>query len=252
MTRPDPSPRLTLKAWDRLLLIGSFGALVALAWGYLFRMGRDGSMMTMSADWNARYIVMMFIMWAVMMVGMMVPTAVRALMIYARIASQARERARPVASVWWFASGYIIAWTGFSVAATALQRGLDSLGVLSPMMTLSHGHLAAALLIFAGVYQLTPWKDVCLRHCQTPAAYLAGRFGPGMRHGVGAGLAHGMYCLGCCWVLMLLLFVGGVMNLIWIAVITGFVLLEKLLPPRAYLSKLGGIGLIGTGVWMLI
>ncbi|MBL4819433.1 MAG: DUF2182 domain-containing protein, partial [Gammaproteobacteria bacterium] len=128
------------------------------------------------------------------------------------------------------------------------QGQLTRLGLLSPMMTSSSSYFGAGLLIAAGFYQLTPWKDVCLKHCQSPAMFLAGKFGPGITDGVKLGIGHGAYCLGCCWLLMALLFVGGVMNLIWIVIIAFFVLLEKLLPARLRLSRVGACFMILSGI----
>jgi predicted metal-binding membrane protein len=235
--------------------------LVGLAWWYLFfTADRMSAMPDMDGmrdivgmhAWTARDYVAMFVMWAVMMVGMMVPTAMRAIRIYTTVAQAASERGSLIASVYFFVLGYVLVWTAFSVFATLLQAGLDALGLLSPTMASSSALLGAGLLVVAGLYQLTPWKDVCLRHCQMPATYLAGRFGPRLVDAVGLGVRHGGYCLGCCWLLMLLLFVGGVMNLVWIAAITGFVLLEKLLPTRFFVSRGASVLMIAVGVAFLI
>lgn len=209
-----------------------------------------GAMAGMRA-WDATDFSLMFLMWCVMMVGMMVPTAMRAVLIYASIAKRASGQGTPVAATIWFVVGYILLWTAFSIAATVGQATLDTWGLLSPMMVSASATFGAALLISAGIYQLTPWKDVCLKHCQSPAMYLATRFKPGVGGAIGLGMRHGTYCLGCCWAIMALLFLGGVMNLLWIAAITGFVLAEKLLPPRLRLARVSGILMIVVGAMFL-
>ena len=256
----------SLRTRDNLLIFSALAGVIALAWGYLYYLALDMSSMDMSAmnmrgmemdavasirAWSAIDFSLMFLMWAVMMVGMMVPTAMRAVLIYASIAKRASGQGSPVAATYWFVVGYVLVWTAFSIAATIIQGALDSWGLLSPMMVSASASLGAAILITAGIYQLTPWKDVCLKHCQSPAMYLATRFKPGVGGAVGLGARHGIYCLGCCWALMALLFLGGVMNLLWIAAITGFVLAEKLLPPKLQLARVSGIMMIVGAVVFL-
>jgi predicted metal-binding membrane protein len=196
--------------------------------------------MSRMEPWTPLDFLLMFIMWAVMMIGMMVPTASRAVLIYSGVARQAATRGSPLAGTTWFVAGYVLVWTAFSLGATTLQAGLNRLGLLSPTMTSASPWFGAALLLTAGIYQLTPWKDACLKHCQSPAEYLAGKFKPGTGGATGLGVRHGGYCLGCCWVLMGLLFLGGVMNLLWIAAITLFVLLEKLSPASWQVRSVSG------------
>jgi predicted metal-binding membrane protein len=253
-------PRLSIRTRDLFLICGALAALVALAWAYLVRLASNMSELPMSDPasaaglhpWAALDFLLMFAMWAVMMVGMMVPTAMRAVMIYAGIAERAGSQGKVVASTYWFVGGYVIVWTAFGLVATLVQAGLDRLGLLSPMMVSLSAGLGAGLLIGAGVYQLTPWKDTCLQHCQSPAMYIARHFGPSTASAISLGVRHGAYCLGCCWVLMGLLFLGGVMNLLWIAAITGFVLLEKLLPPVLRVARVGGVLMIAWGVAYLL
>ena len=260
--RADPASarRVTIRTLDQVALWSSLTIVVALSWWYLFLLAEDMAAMSgMSMDhmagmhpWTPMDFLLMFVMWAVMMVGMMVPTAVRAIFIYARVASQADDRGSPVSATHFFVAGYVLVWAVFSLGATALQAALDAVGLLSPAMRSSSPLLGAGLLVAAGVYQFTPWKDTCLRHCQSPAAYLAGRFGPRVVDGLGLGVRHGLYCLGCCWVLMLLLFLGGVMNLLWIAAIAAFVLLEKVLPPALRVSRIAAVMMIASGVAYLV
>ena len=240
---------------DLILLLGALGGLAALCWLYLIEMAQ--SMVSMSSamgirHWTSADFLMMFGMWAVMMIGMMVPTAVRSVMIFVQIGARAAARGRAFVSGYWFIAGYIMIWTVFSVAATLLQWALEQAALLSPMLVSSSSYLGALLLVSAGAWQFSPIKDTCLRHCHSPAIYLATHFRPGLSGAVHLGIRHGIYCLGCCWVLMGLLFVGGVMNLLWIAAITAFVLVEKLLPLTLKASRIGGWAMLATGAGYLI
>ena len=226
-----------------------------IAWVYLVWMAiaMDMSMdqsMAGVRSWTAMDFIMMFLMWAVMMVGMMVPTAIPMTLIYAAIARKAQERGQFAAPTAMFVSGYVLAWTIFSAGATGLQWGLDQAALLSPMMVTTSPALGAALLICAGIYQLTPAKHACLDHCRAPANFIAEHWRAGSRGALLMGLHHGWFCLGCCWALMLLLFFGGVMNLLWIAAITLFVLLEKVLPVGARGGRWSGGAMAVAGLAM--
>ncbi len=241
----------SVRKWEQGALWVSLAGVVTIAWWYLFVLASDmGSMSEMAGMpmWDSAYALSMFFMWTVMMIGMMVPTAVRAIGIYMNVARTARERGSAIASTYSFVVGYVVTWTLFSVGATGIQAILDNAGLMSGMMTMTSAYLGAGVLIGAGIYQFTPWKDVCLQHCQSPAQYLAGRFGPRPVHGISLGMRHGAYCLGCCWLLMLLLFVGGVMNLLWIAAITMFVIIEKLLPRWMQVTRVSGLAMIVAGL----
>jgi predicted metal-binding membrane protein len=179
--------------------------------------------------WTATEFGLRLLMWAVMMVAMMVPTAAPMTLVYGAVARKAAIQSNPVAPTFVFVAGYIVIWSLFSVAATAAQWELDRAALLSPMMVSNSALLGSALLIGAGVYELTPLKHACLKHCRAPAQFLSQNWRSGMIGAFRMGLRLGAYCLGCCWVLMGLLFVGGVMNLLWIAAISAFVLLEKIL-----------------------
>jgi predicted metal-binding membrane protein len=251
MTRPSwKSAQGKLRGRDQFVVLVSLASLVAMAWGYLAVMAR--SMGDMPAEpgihrWAELDFLAMFVMWSVMMVGMMVPTAMRAVLIYAGMVRKASAQGQTLAPTGGFVAGYIAVWTAFSLGATVVQGGLEHMALLSSMLVSTSAWLGAGLLIGAGFYQLTPWKDTCLRHCQSPAMYLATHLAPAAPSAFGLGVKHGGYCLGCCWVLMGLLFVGGVMNLLWIVAITGFVLLEKLLPPVLGTTRLTGVAMIAAG-----
>jgi len=198
--------------------------------------------------WTLGHFGMMFAMWAIMMTGMMLPSATPMTLVYASVARKASREGTPVAPVAAFVAGYLFMWTLFSLGATVAQWGLERAALLSPMMVASSPALGAALLVGAGIYQLTPFKDACLEHCRSPAHFIAAHWRPGTLGAIRLGIVQGAYCLGCCWVLMGLLFFGGVMNLLWIAAITLFVLLEKAVPYGAGGGRWAGVAMILFGV----
>jgi predicted metal-binding membrane protein len=150
-----------------------------------------------------------------------------------------------------FGAGYLLVWTLFSAGAALTQWGLHSLAMLSPAMTTSSARLGGAILIAAGVYQLTPFKRACLLHCRSPLGFLMGHWRDGTAGAIRMGIAHGTYCLGCCWALMCVLFVVGVMNLLWVAAISAFVLLEKVGPRGILASRVAGVAAAAAGVLLL-
>jgi predicted metal-binding membrane protein len=200
--------------------------------------------------WTALDAGLMFVMWAVMMVAMMVPSATPMVLLYAHVLRSRAGDTEPLVPTGAFFAGYVSVWIAFSAAATTLQWALEQAALLSPMMVSTSPKFGGIVLIAAAVYQWTPAKDTCLRHCRSPIWYLSTHW----RHGVGGayvmGIQHGAYCLGCCWVLMALLFVGGVMNLLCIAAITIFVLIEKLAPFGRGVGRAGAglLALIGLGL----
>lgn len=204
-------------------------------------------LMTGIQPWTATEFGLRLGMWAVMMVAMMVPTAIPMTLLYAAVARKAAAQDNPVAPTFIFVAGYIAMWAIFSVVATVGQRGLDQAALLSPMMASRSTWLGATLLIAAGAYQLTPLKSACLQNCRAPAHFLSRYWRNGRLGALRMGLRLGVYCLGCCWVLMALLFVGGVMNLLWIAAIAAFVLAEKTIPFGAVGGRLAGIAMILAG-----
>ncbi|MFQ5382612.1 MAG: DUF2182 domain-containing protein, partial [Dehalococcoidia bacterium] len=189
----------------------------------------------------------MLLMWVVMMIGMMVPTAVPMTLVYAAVVRKAGRQGTPIAPTAMFVLGYVVVWSLFSLAATLVQWGLDEAALLSPMMVSTSPLLGCGLLIGAGIYQLTPMKGACLEHCRAPAHFFAAHWRPGAFGAFAMGSHHGAFCLGCCWILMGLLFLGGVMNLLWIALITAFVLVEKVLPFGARGGQLVGLLMILAG-----
>ena len=203
--------------------------------------------------WTPTYFLFIFAMWAVMMVGMMTPTVSPMVLIYSQLAKTSAAQGMPFASSMWFAGGYLIAWTSFALLASLAQYALDRAALLTPMMTLQSRTVSGTLLIAAGLYQWLPMKGACLSSCRAPLAFVQrhGGFSASALGSLRLGSLHGLYCVGCCWALMLLLFVAGVMNLFWIAALMFVVLAEKVLPAAAYLSRGVGVVAIGWGIWLL-
>ena len=227
-------------------IIFSLASVTIICWVYLIMMVREMSTpeyLSMASlqiqHWSMGYFWMMFAMWSIMMVGMMLPSVAPMILIYAAVAKKASKQETPVAPIGAFTLGYLTVWIVFSLFATIAQWGLDKAAMLSPMMVAKSPYLGTGLLIAAGIYQWLPIKKSCLQHCRSPFHFISSHWQPGKFGAFKMGLDHGVFCLGCCWVLMLLLFVGGVMNLVWIATIALFVLLEKVLP----VGDVGGRGL---------
>ncbi|SDR73881.1 DUF2182 domain-containing protein [Opitutus sp. GAS368] len=255
----EPTTLESLLRRDRWLVGLALAVVIALCWAWIVPMAVDmygrmsGSSAWMMTDrWDFTHLVLLFAMWAVMMVGMMLPSAAPALLIYAAVVRKSPDGARAATHAYAFGGGYLLVWTVFSLAATVLQRALAKLLLLSPMMETSDRRLGGALLLVAGLFQFTPFKRACLQYCRSPAEFLTRHWRPGVAGGFRLGWLHGLYCLGCCWALMLLLFVGGVMNLWWIAGLTVFVLLEKVAPLGAQGGRLSGLPLMALGLWFLL
>jgi predicted metal-binding membrane protein len=252
----EPPVRPALPRRDRIAVLTALVGVTALAWVYLWILAVRMESMDMGAmairPWSVVDFALMFAMWAVMMVGMMVPSATPITLVYAAVARKAEGQGTPVAPTFCFVAGYVAAWTFFSAMATIAQWALDQAALLSPRMVSSSSWLGAAVLVAAGVYQMTPAKSACLEHCRAPAHFIAQHWRPGAAGAFRMGLVHGAFCLGCCWALMGLLFVGGVMNLLWIAAIMLFVLGEKLLPWGGHAGRWSGVAMIAAGIGMVV
>jgi predicted metal-binding membrane protein len=243
----------------RALVLGALATVTAAAWVYLLLgagtqmdMG-GGQPMIMPSAWGQPYAVLICVMWWVMMVAMMLPTAAPTVLLVTTLAWDRLPNPNLApATAMLFASGYLLVWSGVSLAATLLQWRLDNVGLLSETMAFSNGILASTVLVAAGLYQWTPLKDACLRHCRSPTGFLIRHWRPGSLGAVGTGVRHGLFCLGCCWMFMALLFVGGLMNLAWVGAIALFVLMEKTMPWGDWISRLGGGLLVVWGVANLI
>jgi predicted metal-binding membrane protein len=225
-------------------------------WTWIALMARDmyGSMLgpsawMMTATWDAPHLVLLWAMWAVMMTAMMLPSASPLLLLYAG-ALRTRGVAAAGRQLYAMAAGYVLVWALFSVAATVLQRILSSALVLTPMMEPATPAAGALVLAIAGVYQLTPLKSACLRVCRSPLSYLLQHWRSGAAGAFRLGVRHGAYCVGCCWALMLLLFAGGVMNLVVIVALTVWVLVEKFAPFGEQTARVSGVALLALAVFM--
>lgn len=247
---------------DRVIITSCIVLITALAWAYLVHLDNQMSSsavpetmmatmrMAIDAPWGARDVFFTFLMWAVMMIGMMSATAAPVLLLFSGMHTRKGERGIPVA-VPLFALGYLTVWLGFSASAALAQWALHQGALLSSGMAALSPRLAGAILIAAGVYQLTPAKGACLRQCQSPLGFLLSNWRDGSRGALEMGLRHGVYCLGCCWALMCVLFAVGVMNLAWVAALTAFILVEKFGRTGARISLVGGVLMIALGVLVL-
>ena len=248
---------------DRWIVAAALAGLALLAWSHMAieaqTMYHTGvcccAGMKMSGPdtgaWNPATLVPLFLMWAEMMVAMMIPSAAPMILMFASVNRKRREQERPFVHTGIFVAGYMAVWTIFSALAAVAQWALHSRALLSPMMVSTSPMVGGLLLVGAGVFQWTPWKRACLSHCRSPLGFLLGDWREGATGAFVMGLKHGVYCAGCCWLLMALLFVAGVMNLWWIAGIALFVLVEKIAPRGGILGKAAGLLLVAWGVWVL-
>lgn len=208
--------------------------------------------MGITVDWTAAYTVLLALMWWVMMIAMMTPSAAPTLLLFTALKHHGKDRQNAVYYSGLLLAGYLIIWALFSLIATGLQWGLETLGLISAaMMTISSRLLAGFILLTAGLYQFSDLKSACLKHCRSPAYFLSENNRPGAFGALVMGIHHGVYCLGCCWALMALLFVGGIMNLYWIVGLALYVLAEKTVPFGELFSKVTGIILIFTGTYVI-
>lgn len=258
---------------DRTLVVTALGVVTLLAWAYIIRLALEMNMggmdmtgfrMAVAAagmvmrpafePWSAAEFAFTFAMWAVMMIGMMTPSAAPIVLLYARVARQATIDGKPFASTAWFFGGYVLIWTGFSLLATLAQWLLDRAVMLTPAMASANTVLGAGVLIACGIYQWSSLKDKCLKHCQSPMHFIQqhGGFRSAPSASLQLGAAHGLYCVGCCWAVMALLFIGGVMNVLWVASIAIFVLAEKVTRTRHIIPRLAGLIFISGGLFLLL
>lgn len=249
---------------DRFVLIATLGVMTAAAWAYMayeaHAMYSTGTCkcagMKMSGDGidtaSLATLFPLFLMWAEMMVAMMLPTAAPMILAFGALQRKRQPETSPFGRTMLFAGGYLLVWTGFSVIAAVIHWLLNVAGLLSPMMESTSPLFAGLLLVSAGLFQFARIKGVCLARCRSRDVSLLNDWREGRQGVVWMGWNHGLQCAGCCWVLMALLFVGGVMNLWWIAVISAFVLLEKVAPRIGIVSRFSGVALAIWGVWMMI
>lgn len=253
----------TILKRDRWIVLAGLTVVILLSWIYLLlgagigmsgiEMTRlssgDGMMMDMgeTAPWSIGYGLLMFFMWWIMMIAMMLPSATPMILLAAALNRKASPHRQPYGTSGYFAAGYLLAWALFSGVAVVVQWGLTTSGLLSSLMQSTSTLLTGGILIAAGLWQLTPIKHNCLKHCRSPVKFLVQHRRQGNTGSLIMGLEHGMYCMGCCWFLMALLLVGGVMNLYWITGLALYVLVEKVLPKGERVGQIVGVGLVAWG-----
>jgi len=250
---------------DRLVVAGALLLVAATAWAWLlagagmdmsaFEMTRHSTMempWLRPTQWTTAYAILMFLMWWAMMVAMMLPAATPVVLLAAALNRRSNTGQAPFGPTTAFAAGYLLAWGGFSATAVLTQWGLERSGLLSPMMVSASTTFTGLVLLSAGLWQFSPWKASCLRHCRSPVEFLTRHRRPGVPGALGMGGRHGLYCLGCCWFLMALLFVGGVMNLYWIIGLTIYVWVEKSWPGGPFAARIMGVLLVVSGLLVLV
>jgi predicted metal-binding membrane protein len=257
--RQTPTLLETALQHDRRVMLFVLVAIPLASWTWIVLMARDmygtmdgASAWMMTSVWDWPHILVLWVMWAVMMTAMMLPTATPLILLYAAAARRSAEAGSAARRVYALAAGYVLMWALFSLMATALQRILASARVLTPMMEPATPAAGAVVLAIAGAYQLTPLKRACLRACRSPLGFMLQRWRGGAAGALRLGMDHGAHCLGCCWALMLILFAGGVMNLMIIITLTVWVLVEKIAPFGERTPTASGFALLAIALWMAV
>ncbi len=257
MNHPDEN---VLKR-DRIIIISGLLIICLLSWLYIIYLYRQMYPMNMnalffampmSAQWTLTDFILLFVMWFVMMIAMMMPSVTPLVLIFAMVNRQRKQTQNPFVNTVYLLSGYFLIWMVFSFSATLLQWLLQHLSLLNPEMETTNKILGAGILIAAGVFQFTSLKHKCLYHCQTPINFISQHWKEGKYGALLMGIKNGLYCIGCCWILMIPLFVSGIMNLLWIAIIAAFALLEKFLSGTKWVSYISGALLVLYGILLLI
>ena len=279
IVHPVPTDAAVVRR-DRVVIVLAVALLTALAWGYLLWLSADmnmggmdmggmdmggidmtalrmipsgmGLMVPAEMPWRAMEFAFVFVMWTVMMVGMMTPSAVPMFLMYARVGRQIEAQGKSLSATLWFAAGYFLVWVAFALFATLMQWALERTALLDFTMASTDNVLGGLVFVAAGLYQWTRLNDLCLAQCQRPFAFVMGHGGyrrdaPGC---VMLGLRHGAYCVGCCWALMALLLVGGVMNVLWIVLLALLAFLERVTSMGRLIARLAGIVLVAGGAWL--
>jgi predicted metal-binding membrane protein len=236
---------------ERWIAIAGLTMVAAIGLGATLKVGDMLMMPTAPSASSAAYAVLFFVMWWTMMMAMMLPSAAPAVLVYGAMGRRLAGKGVAPAPVAVFASGYATIWTAFSLGAVILQILFHDLVPLTGMMAVTSAAVGGSLLVAAGLYQMTPLKHACLRKCQSPLMFFARNWRPGPAGAFRMGLSHGLYCLGCCWVLMGLLFYGGVMELRWIAGIAAYIAAEKFIPAKMRIARFAGMILVVWGLWTI-
>ncbi len=244
---------------SRIGVTAVIAVAIALAWGWIVPMARDmygpmtgPSAWMMRSTWDAPHLFLLWLMWAVMMAAMMLPSATPLLLLYHKALRRRRASGGAAIRVYAMGAGYLAVWAIFSAGATGLQRMLSGMLILNPMMEMSGRTAIGVTLLLAGAWQLTPWKAACLSQCRSPLSFIMQRWRDSVAGALRMGLEHGAWCLGCCWALMLLLFAGGVMNLTVIVGLAAIVLVEKLLPLGVALGRALGVLMVAAGTLFIL
>jgi predicted metal-binding membrane protein len=250
---------------DRVLVGSALGVVAVAGWLYLVYLasgmsgmtdadmsGMPGMAMLAMNMWSWVEVATLAVMWTVMMVAMMAPAAAPMILVYAAVHRRRAAAGTPAVPTAIFVLGYFVVWTGFSIVAALVQAGLHTAALLSPAMVATSPLLTGAVLVAAGIFQWTPLKRACLATCRSPLSFVMSSWREGRAGALVMGIRHGLYCLGCCWALMALLFVAGVMNLVWIATVAIAVLIEKVVPGGDAVGRVAGVLLVGAGMWIAI
>ncbi len=241
---------------ERLLTFSGLALMTVLAWAYMLHMAWKMLGKGMDIDlaclghWGPVDLAHMFVMWSIMMVAMMVPSATPMIIIFATVNRERSKMRGPFIPTGLFVLGYLIAWTVYSALAIMVQWGLHNAALLTHTLVITSPLLGAVLLVAAGIFQWTPLRDACMTQCRSPFGFIMTQWREGHRGALIMGLKHGIYCVGCCWMLMILSFVLGVMNVVWMAALTAFMVLEKLTDNK-WISRTVGMILVVWGLWVI-
>lgn len=261
-TNSPVNPGLARLDFRVYLVVGAgLLSIAAIGWAYMAYMNWGMNHMDMvdmwmppqaRDQWTFTDFMMLFLMWDVMMIAMMIPSIAPMVVMFNRVGQNKKRRGGHYVPTFVFITGYLIAWSGFSMLISFAQWPLHTAGVLSPMMN-NHSYLfSGSVLIAAGLYQWTPFKEACLHQCRSPLGFLMTNWREGKSGALNMGIRHGVFCVGCCWALMLVLFAVGVMNLLWMLLLTLFVLIEKIFPAPTLMRLVSGFGLVFWGVWWVL
>jgi predicted metal-binding membrane protein len=246
---------------DRFIVVSGLFVICILSWVYIIYLYRQMVVMDMNAlffampmspAWSATDFVLLFLMWLVMMIAMMTPSVAPLILIFVMVNRQRKQQQNPFVATGYLLTGYFFVWATFSLLATALQWLLQHVSLLTPEMKTTSKVLGGIILIAAGVFQFTPLKQTCLNYCRTPVDFIHRNWKEGKMGAMRMGIENGIYCVGCCWILMVLLFVSGIMNLLWVALIALFVLIEKASGHIRWIPSIAGAALIIYGVIVLM
>lgn len=243
---------------DRAIVMGGLVSVTLLAWLYTAYLAEDLSHTATAylgvglPQAHATNLLLLFVMWVVMMVAMMIPSASQMILTFAAISRKQQAEGKPFLPTAAFLSGYVVVWSGYSAAAAVGQWGLHRADLVSALGVSTSATFSGVLLLAAGIFQWTPLKNACLSHCRSPLGFLLTSWRSGTRGALTMGMKHGSFCVGCCWALMALMFVAGTMNLLWLAAIAGFVLLEKLAPRGHLVGHVAGVTFVVWGLYLLL